>query len=91
MVIDESDVMAVSLVKSRLAQRVKIRDFLAQRGLDADVQRHMRARAPGAHPRQPDSRRIPIYGDEFDIAPISLEVRPHTVEDSLNTFFRNHE
>ena len=51
----------------------------------------MRARASGAHTRQPDGRRIPFHGDQFDIAPISIEVRPHAIEHSLNTFLRNHE
>src|SRR5712691_6913939 len=91
MVIGDSGVMTVSLVKSRDAQRLKIGDVPAQRRLDADVQRHMRARTSGAHPCQPDGRRIAFNGNQLDIAAVGIEVRPHAIEHSLNTFPRNHE
>ena len=97
MVINESDVMASQPFKTNVnlvsgdAQRVEFGDRLAQCRLDADVQRHMRARAPGAHPRQPDRRRIPLHSDQFDIAPVSVEVRAHPIEHSLNAFLGNHE
>src|SRR6185295_1348779 len=77
-------------VMSSHAQRVEFGKLLAQRGLDAEVQCHMRARASSADASQPDSRRIPFHGDQLYVAPVSVEIRPHPIEHGLDTFLRDH-
>src|SRR5580765_973124 len=80
----------VIAVMSSHAQRVELGKLLAQRGFDAEVQRHLRGGASSANAGQPDSRRIPFHGDQLDIAPISIEIRPDPIEHGLDTFLRNH-
>jgi len=81
--------MVIDVISSH-TQRVEFGKFLAQRGFDAEVQRHVRAGASSADTSQPDSRRIPFHGDQLDIATVGIEIRPYSIEHGLDTFLRDH-
>src|SRR5918993_1846317 len=71
-------------------ERLELRNLLANRRLDADVQRHMSAWTTGAHAGEPNIGGIAADPQELDVPAVGLEERPDPVQHVLNPLFRNH-
>src|ERR1043165_7305988 len=78
------------IATSDQTQRLELRDFLAQRRFDAEIQRHVRARASGAHAGELDVCRIAVERHQLDVAAVGLHERPHPTEHRFDAFFGNH-
>jgi len=59
-------------ITSSNAERFELGNLVAERGLDAHVERHVGGRATGTHAGQPDSGRIAFHPYELDIAAVGL-------------------
>src|SRR5438046_8406306 len=68
------------MASSEQTQRLEFGDLVAEGGFDAEIQRHVGARAPGAHAGEPYVRRIAIDLDELDIAAIRLHEGPDALQ-----------
>ena len=64
--------------------RLDLRDLLLEHSLDTGLERHHRVHAPHARPCQPDLDDAVSDVDQFDVAAILLDVRPHLIEDFLH-------
>src|SRR5262245_8872616 len=82
-----AEVMAVS----EEAQRLELRELVTERGFNPEMERHVRARAAGAHAGEPDVRRILVDGDELDVTAIGLQEGSDAFEHRLNPLSRNHQ
>src|SRR6478672_6975705 len=58
---ESSDKVAVVMMHSHQTQRFEFGDFVPQRGLDAEVEGHVRTRAAGTHPGQFDVDRVAFH------------------------------
>src|SRR5436190_8541723 len=87
----ESIVRAAGVMgSSNQAQRFELRNLLAERRLDAEIEGHVRARAAGAHAGQFHVRGIAFDGNELDVAAVRLDARADAIEHRLNAFSRHH-
>src|SRR6185503_15870975 len=68
----------------------EVRQLVAQRRLDAQMQRHVSARAADAHAGEANARAIPHDVEELDVAAIRLQERPHPLEHGFHTFPGDH-
>src|SRR6266545_5408566 len=79
--------MGAVMAASHHAQGLEFRNLFAKGGLDAEIEGHVRARAPGAHPGQLDVRRIPGDVHQLDVAAVGLHEWPDSIQhrfDSLS-------
>src|SRR5262249_24889442 len=79
-------VMAIS----EQPERLELGDLFAQRRLDAEIERHVRARTAGAHAGQLHVRRVSVDLDELDVAAVGLHERPDPMEDGFHTLSGDH-
>src|SRR4051812_7802934 len=79
------------ITASHQPQRLEFRDLVAQRGLDAKVQGHVRARAAGAHAGQLDAGGVLGHVDQFDVAAIGLQERTHPRQDRFDPLSGDHK
>src|SRR5262249_51612316 len=73
------------------AEVLELGDLLAQRGLDAQVERHVRARAPGAHAGELDGRRVAAQVHQLDVAAVGLQEGPYAIEHGFHPLPGDHE
>src|SRR6188768_1547451 len=66
-------------------QLLELLDLLSQRHLDAHVERHVRARATRAHPRQPHPGVVAAHVDQLNVAAVGLHQRPDPIEHRFNS------
>src|SRR6185295_12609453 len=76
----ESMVASVEEVMASSAQPkgFEFRHLLAERRLHAEIQRHVSARAAGAHAREPHVCRVPVDVQQLDVAAVRLHERAHS-------------
>src|SRR6187200_399977 len=86
----ESSDNVAAVIALHQTQRFELRQLVTQRALDAEVERHVRARATGAHPGQLDVHRVAVHSDHFDVAAIGLQERPDSTEHRFHAFLGNH-
>ena len=82
--------IAGGIPPSDQAERFELRNLFTERRLDAQIQRHVRARTPGAHPGELHVTGIAVDRHELDVAAVGLHERSHSVEDRLNPFSGDH-
>src|SRR4051794_40290766 len=61
------------IAASHQPERLEFRDLVAQCGLDAEIERHVRAGAAGAHAGQLDAGGVLGHVDELDVAAVGLQ------------------
>src|SRR5712691_3011753 len=71
-------------------QRFEFGDFLPKCGFNAEIQRHVRARASGTQAGELDVGRIAVDINEEDVAAVRVHERTHAVEDRFHAFSGNH-
>src|SRR3972149_2953004 len=71
-------------------QLLELPNLLAQGHLDAHVERHVRARASGAHPGQPDLGAVALDLEQLDVATVGLQEGTDPLEHSFPAFSTAH-
>src|SRR5687768_9473761 len=71
-------------------KRFEIRHLIAQRRLDAQMQRHVSARAANAHAGEANACAVPHDVEELDIAAIRLHEGPQPLEHGFHAFPGDH-
>src|SRR5262245_20469211 len=84
------EIRAGVMTSSEEPQVLELRNLFAQRRLDPQIQRHVRARAAGAHARQPDVCRIPGDLDQLDVTAVRLHEWTNPLQHGLYAFFCHH-
>jgi hypothetical protein len=74
------------MAASRHLQGIEFGNLVANGGFNAVMQRHMRGRTAGAHPRQTNGRRAAIDGKKLDVTPVGLQKGPDAIKHSLDSF-----
>src|SRR5262249_59242293 len=79
------------MARSHQPQGLELRELFAQRHFDAQVQRHVCARATGAHPGQLHVRAVAVDRDDLDVAAVGLEQRPDAIQHVLDLLLGDHD
>src|SRR5476649_2073045 len=74
------------MAASHNPQGVELGNLFAQRGFDAEVQRHVCARTAGAHAGQPDVGGVAGDADDFDVAAVGLHEGADPAQHCLYAF-----
>src|SRR3989338_10920442 len=87
----EKAVVACIDASSDDLQLLELPNLLAQGHLDAHVERHVRARASGAHPGQPDLGVVALNLEQLDVATVGLQEGTDPLEDGFHAFSTDHD
>src|SRR5438093_6912349 len=85
-----SGACCVVMADSYEPERLEFRHAFTQGGLDAEIQRHVRAGAAGAHAGQAYVGGVADHFNQLDVAAVGAKKWPHALEDGFHTFLCHH-
>src|SRR5262245_55929029 len=88
---ESSDRFPGIMASSHQPQGFEFGQFFPQRGLDTEIQRHVRAGAAGAHAGQPHACGIAFDFHHLDVAAVCLQKRPDATQNGFDALFGDHD